>query len=505
MSNLPNLSHPNSSQNDPVLPFELFARIIDDVASELCGNFYSKKTRADVISLSLVCHTFNELCRPHLFQLVEILDADDKSNERHITRQLSALLLNHPSPQRITSFIQHLTYSGYPTLNSAIGPELDNINQHNDFCHPLLQFPSVKTLYVTLHRRYPYSLCSDKSRLTISALFGTYIRGGTLTSLVLAQITELPILDLALCPNLHTLYLRRCTFSVPPQTSLLSRIETTTTTPFLPFSLRTCVARGLNTQSLILAILCVCPRLIDLDLITKGGPAHSNPLLEAKTTTCSVIFPDLKKLELCYTTWDYACGVAAQEGVKAFPDLRSLSLFITRESAAHTDDPYAILQHVQSLERLHIQDERLVDSSLLNNLDICFSHCQSTMQSISIVYNVDKRERFMELLARICSALETMGTGSRLETFDLEIHTMGHVWPDMHDFTQCKLWQRLDYILGGLGRKGRFEALKEVRVVVCTTTHGVQRDEMVWENERFRACFVELGGRSEVVLSVRIK
>ncbi|PPQ82639.1 hypothetical protein CVT24_005500 [Panaeolus cyanescens] len=359
MSNLPDLDHRNAAQLDPVLPFELFAHIIDDVASELWTNFYAKRTRANVISLSLVCHMFNELCRPHLFRLVEIDNGYGDDIQRHTTRHLASLLLKHPEPQHITSYIQHVTYSGSPI--SDTGPEFDtNHDTNSDFCHPLLQFPSVTTLYITLHHRYPYSLSTYKTRVTISSLFGSYIRAGTLTSLFLAQISGVPVIDLALCPNLRTLYLRGCTFLLPQQASMLSR----TATNSLPFSLRTCVVRGLNTESLILIILSVCPRLHDLHLIAKGDPSHLNPLLENQTSTCAVLFPNLRSLELCYTGWDYVCDVASQEGLKAFPNLRSLSLFTDRDSSARRD-PLAILQHVQGLEELHIRGEYFIRNLFL--------------------------------------------------------------------------------------------------------------------------------------------
>ncbi|KAF9033110.1 hypothetical protein BJ165DRAFT_1534685 [Panaeolus papilionaceus] len=488
-STTPTLNGPTTEfQSNPVLPFELFHMIIDDVAGGLLENYYQASVRADVIALSLVCHTFNQLCRSHLFRLV-VIDVNARNIQQRSLERLASILTDLPSlAQRrdITSFIQEVRYTGSEWEENRDG----NLRRPTAIYDSLLGFQNVKILKIGLRRLHSYQYADERS-FGFRALLDNCIASGNLTYLFIGRVIRVPIFKILACPNLRTLHIKGCSLveadfpDAPPEGR--------------PYALESFTGRGGRMGEVTLSALAACSKLKHLQLSYDEN--SSEELNSLRSSVRSYTFPSLESFTYNQVAdWSVVCEQGMNVGVKVFPKVKKVVYNHPKESSYMP--PNFVFQNFMVLQELHVQGSKSIDFELLKLKD-CISNCRRTLESVAISWSFDTYTDCHFLVSTLYSSLESVEHGNNaLQNMELQLNFQSTAEINTeHDFN-FEPWRRLDRVLAGDRR--RFPGLKTVTLNLFSDTHGEDEINSAVFEERFRTSLTNLQLGDSIVLHARM-
>lgn len=190
----------------------IFGEVADKDNDERC-----RATENDLRNLCQVCKTFFPIARPYLFRYIST-SVKPIPGPREPVFNLTRILTEKPE---ITGFIKTLNlrfspgdwdyYDGGGSLLTA-----ENIKQ--SFGHfgderimPLFKLLSLGCLIIYAYHSAPYSRCSQRvGWLTYRCVLDHYVSVGSLTTLSLYGIHDLPVDVILAPPSLRTLFLSTC-------------------------------------------------------------------------------------------------------------------------------------------------------------------------------------------------------------------------------------------------------------------------------------------------------
>lgn len=300
-------------QQRPVFPPELFEAIIDSLAERPSAVTLTNEQSTDLNACSLVCRMFLSLTRAHLFRLVMFSLQEDGLN------RLIKLLEGVPN---VGNHIQELSIKRNMYTWLSI-PDKD-LERATDL---LLGLPAVNSIAVCGYSQYGNinNASTDSVSSFCNLLIDTYAKRGTLRTLTVKKVVDLPFTTLFSSNSMTVLSLDRC--HLPPFTEPITTIKSLTLRK-IPFDV---------------SILSYFPNLEELRIIRadiKEPSKSANPALKPPFQIRSLTLDqcsdhggsDAETVSIS-TLLDYFFSAAEKNDLKPFRHLASFGVVHRSHSA----------------------------------------------------------------------------------------------------------------------------------------------------------------------------
>ncbi|PPQ85591.1 hypothetical protein CVT24_012149 [Panaeolus cyanescens] len=410
-----------TAKNDPegpVFPFEIFELIIK---LWLRGRY----SKLNISSLCLVSKSFAKICRPHMFNSVQIYMYKDLNR----TKDLAAVINNNPT---LATYIHKLEFHERNQREACqpIGADQDGS------LDPFLNLPNLQQLKVNGRGGKTYG-AMGASLFSFQRVLDQYMASSTLISLDIHSISRLPILEIMGCPNLENLTLYSCdlqSWDQPVHSDVLQR----------GFKLKSISISSM--RHVTLSLLAYCPNLQSIHFGKMGGPDEERQLEDQFPINAMPLktFKNVTSIESWGPVdWTNFCHLASSAGVKAFPALRRLRLVLFGPTDIMRSSH--LLEHIKSLQQLSIQGRGYLDPLRLD-LKQFLALSTNTLTNITILWDLNLRTgQDQNLLKILCDALTDISHRNVLRRLSLRLEITARQALPM-DFVQ---WKRLDSLLTG--------------------------------------------------------
>ncbi|PPQ65184.1 hypothetical protein CVT24_011061 [Panaeolus cyanescens] len=431
-----------SELNSPVLPWEIFDLVIANVAGASSPDDNSDET-GNLLACCLVCKSFVRLCRQYLFFKVCI-----RLSARDISGPPKRLVQLMEKDRSISRFIRELCYSF---------KEIGKAEETPSPMEALLDLPRLRSLTLEedrdIHNPEYFSYKMVTPTLFACRLLDNYLSAGTLVSLSVRGIAELPVLDILSSPNLTHLDVESCHFDEDDCLALLRNHAVHV------FNLRTLKGRPFPYVLLALLFAC-CPQLetIDLDWVDWDDLDFKPVVLTQSLSTI---------ITQCYIRWDVFCTAAKEQNAYAFPGVKRLEV---RQVPFHTTTEVRsglniLFEHLPGLEHLYLsgmlnyprvspQTSMLNDGSvgLVHSLStIAFSRCiintASSLKTLKIRWSDERNVEISSIINKLCVALSAVRGCNVLEDLDLHLSIQEGIPTTAWSNFSFATWSRLDEVL----------------------------------------------------------
>ncbi|KAF9049082.1 hypothetical protein BJ165DRAFT_1526460 [Panaeolus papilionaceus] len=370
----------------PVFPPELFKEILDHFTasfqSEDESHDYHKldcAIKAEMKSLSLVSKAFLHLCRPIIFQEINI----SPCHGQRLTN-LSQLL---KSDLYLAQHVRHIDAN----FEDGCGP----LSNENGILSPLLQLPTVSSLWISNFRdRKKWKrwsersglqrvLTSDLSQYGCHSVLGRYLTLGSLTTLTIQCMSDVPLIPILSSSTLRTLVLDKCTIFEDPESPSQNAIKE-------GFNLTKFDA--IDTSDIPLDFIAACTNIerIYLDDTCRCDPPYPRRRLIFDKSN----IPFTKLIDAVFAgencpEWATFFTSTKEENGPALPSLRKMQLSLDSHyqdalEFGHAEICIRILRHSPALEDLALSG----DSITTMFLEECFeeSPCRLSLKSLSVTW-----------------------------------------------------------------------------------------------------------------------
>ncbi|KAF9052044.1 hypothetical protein BJ165DRAFT_1524917 [Panaeolus papilionaceus] len=435
----------------PIFPVEIFEDIIQQIALEEKENsrptvgYYpdddEEPTPSETKNLSLVCWTFTRLCRPYIWESINI--SFESRRPRPSLKRLSDLVKRSPVLATYVTRVSCSFESAFVEANDVSGISV------------LFGLPNVKEFEIPEEaagmNQWTLYYGENDEKLAWKAILSHFM-ARPLSKITISNMWDPPIVQLLSSPALETLQLRACTHAEPLQ------LSAKTVGPN-GFNLKRFV--GSDLRNFPLEILSCCPELEELDLVSVHPSDDDDPTAFLLSTTIA----PFRRLRKFTTQGFFDCALltelATVAGLKYFPALKVIS--ITVLDREEIPGVVAFFKYCQSLEEIYFQisrDAALMDPKPLRELILT---SKRTLKDIWLDCGVDSLEGAEKIAGQLCDTLEQMRGQNVLEelTTGTDFQCMDS---DLLQPPSVKQWQRLNAVL--LDNDGAdFPHLREV--VIC--------------------------------------
>ncbi|PPQ76083.1 hypothetical protein CVT24_003655, partial [Panaeolus cyanescens] len=268
-----------------VLPNELLYYIFEHLAA----NSHPESFLTDMKACSLVSKSWVPLCRPYLFERIELGPQSASSPRAMKNERLAKIFKNQPDLLRCVREITFKSWTSYKQSVEAASEET--------LCHYVslfFQLPKVQRLNIQNGGMYvAYKIGVDLDAFGWQPLLDRYIAADTLTTLSLSYIVDVPILLILSSSHLTTLSLSDCFLS-----------DTSSSLPFRfdkepVFAIKHLHAK--DVHNFYLSLLGFCPHLKTMKLSSFTFAEIDQQV----NSSSPIIFPDLTSLVFNFVGgWD---------------------------------------------------------------------------------------------------------------------------------------------------------------------------------------------------------
>ena len=426
-----------SMANHPRLPLEVIEQIIDKVASKskrLGNNYKQFDDLPSLTTCALVCHSFLDLCRKHIFATVTL---NGRRPVSPTSDDLNQLLLDSP---HLAFYIRKLVY----LVNNKKEFVRKRLSWLTSMFQKLVKLTKLKMGYAPagLGRRLDWM--SPPERKILLPL----LHIPTLTSIYLCTIDNFVLADLAVCANVKKL-----------------RIGSLD-----------CLAGGTDAKYFP-EILPPKPLMLDRLVIHNGNVKPFQRLCEAKRPDGKPIFDfsSLKKFESTAERLDSMSDLLRMcKNLHKF-NLQRMSFTRTSKPLFHSQFySKCFFTHYIYIVSDHVNRNHEIPTPSLKGLFTMLRLSLPTLVDIEIEYYIDSDDESHDgPLAGLCYELEKMSGQNIVKTIQLRI------WVKSGRYN-CTRWAMLDDIL--LGSPQDWPALTNVSIkFLLTNSPGEDSDKELRE------------------------
>lgn len=301
----------------PVFPPEIFEAIISILAARPLIVALTEDQKSTLKRCALVSRFFLALSRAHLFRLAEVGLDDD--GEGRLDR-LASILKATPSVQRA---VQQISIS----LDAFTWPESSeaDLQKRTDALLSLSDVRYIAVCYSNRRREGQERIsAADEVGLFCTRLIKSHATKGTLDTLVVKKMSDIPYTMLFACPSLTTLSLDRC-HPFPDLTEPIHTIRSLTWRKMdLPVSTLSYFP-NLEVLRIIRADIKECSALAIAHM-----PAPSFQIRTLALEQCARYLGGLGAFTASVTALlQYFYGKGEEKGVKPFDHLTTLSVILS--------------------------------------------------------------------------------------------------------------------------------------------------------------------------------
>ncbi|PPQ99807.1 hypothetical protein CVT24_009657 [Panaeolus cyanescens] len=407
------------------LPVEIYQRIFDNI--EACSDEKLSEYYRDIAHCRASSRLFHNLRTPLMFRYGVELAATNLSdkNSRLTVDQARPILHAYLDCNNI---IRHLSYRPTRTGTNRTnvhdgtnddGPEFDRTSSS-----PFLQLPNVQSITIDMELIQflallesiptPYAACRP--------ILDHYLSSGTLTTLSISNLHDVPILAIFQCPSILDLKIYRCTTQRSHAASAVT----------IRSNLRSFFARDYHMPLEFLRHLTKVQRIsLKSSFIQPTLAGYGLPRTPLEPTT----FPLLEEIctDISLSVWLQLCGTV--EGVplsdvpKAFPALKKLECPL-RDKKSVDATRTVLSNHITVLEDVKFTNicGNVEGSNLIIFPNILFS-IRHTLKTLSFEWEYD----FVppggtdDILHELCDALRRIEGDNVLQDLNLSARTLTDV------------------------------------------------------------------------------
>ncbi|PPQ74712.1 hypothetical protein CVT24_003928 [Panaeolus cyanescens] len=400
---------------------------IDDMATAASSN---NSLRSEMKAMSLVNSDFLHLCRPHIFREIDVGFGCDKQASLHRLRNLSKFLQDRPY---LAHAVRSLT-GVFPNPSTVPSNESITMPNHDHSLTNLLDLPNVTSINISSFHVHDdaamdFSGYSNPSPSPYDAAF--YGRDAILarylpqiTSFMLKDVEDVPLVPILSSPTLATLILDGCTVQRVSEIPSPNAVGT-------GFNLLEYHGKGTSGNSLFLLSLCGNLQRLYFDS-DSGYQSDSHLLDDARLSSCFTAMPfnelteahfagEVEELIRFYSE-------AGRRGLLAFPKLTNLLLSIDTDEEMlgingdnALGEPHIMFACMSALSFLHLTGP----SIHLLDIESCLRPCQTTLQSLRIDWGltyIPRNGSIPHLDANLYSLSRVINSLSALQDVQLSIH-----------------------------------------------------------------------------------
>ncbi|PPQ76653.1 hypothetical protein CVT24_011792 [Panaeolus cyanescens] len=371
---------PDSSKDGSVFPLEIFGVIISHLA--WAAESYDGDSHKDLKNCSLVCRSFSDLCRPHIFSSLDITFKFDQGGFPVPSLDLFARLLAHKPI--LADYVKNLT-----CLFDSTNIEAKQVPGLT----VLFKLPNIQRLVIppayAIARNCTLYYTPENYMLTHRKIFDHFMTSQKLATMEISNMWYPPLIRLFSSPALRNLELRRCLINQSDWESLPDICIPANGFNLTPWRYWRCKtsSHAMKTP----------PR----SALLRSRPFSS--------------FGRLRTLSLGGNfNWLNFCKWLDVAGVVFFRELQDLRICMDRDE--NVPGIWELLKHVRILDRLHLK----ISSPYLR-LTECIRSSKSTLKDLSLDYESSLIKNTSKFVNEISSILARMGPYSVLEDFSIQI------------------------------------------------------------------------------------